>query len=381
MSTLTSRKAAFIHSGQIEKYHYPEQCPFKTERAAMTKAILKSHALYEGDNREEVAPIAATEDEVLSFHTPEYIKTLKRVSTGKLDERDLFAGLGTEETPVFHDLYDYAVLAAGGSITAAKLIIDGKADIAFNPSGGYHHACADKAGGFCYINDVVLACNVLASSGRRIFCLDIDAHHGNGTQEAFYSDPNVFTVSFHESGTTLYPWGGFENETGEGSGTGFNVNLPLPKGTDDDAFCFAFRQIVPPLLAFFNPDVILVEIGMDVLLGDPLTHLAMTNNAFADVIPDVLAFENPVIATGGGGYNPDNTARGWALAWLVLCGLESAVEEPLGMGGVFLGSTEWKAGLRDMRAYARGEEHSKIHTSINNSVDRIKDSVFKLHGI
>ena len=116
------------------------------------------------------------------------------------------------------------------------------------------------------------------------FCLDLDVHHGNGTQAAFYNDPRVLTVSFHKSGTTLFPWGGFKTEIGEGPGRGFNVNVRFPAGTHDATSDAAFKEIVVPLLSAFAPDVIVLELGLDVLSTDPLAHFKMTNNAFADLV-------------------------------------------------------------------------------------------------
>lgn len=376
-----SRIGIFIHSDELERYHYPPDCPFKTERAAMTKSILCSIGLYTGDTTSEVPPLPATEQELLLFHKPEYIEALRRVSKGDFRAEDLHRGLGTQDTPVFFDLYPYAELAAGATITGARLIIDKSADFIFNPSGGFHHAFAAEAGGFCYINDVVIGCKILKENGRRVFCLDLDAHHGNGTQAAFYNDPDVFTVSFHESGKTLFPWGGFEDEIGEGRGAGYNVNVPLPAHTDDDTFLLAFRNIVPPLLAAYGPEVIVLEIGMDVLSVDPLTHLSMTNNAIADILPFLRDTGIPLLVVGGGGYNPEHTSRGWALAWTILCGKEPDADLSIGMGGVFLGNAEWSAGLRDGKIYAQGEDKVEIRKQVEHTIRIIQQKVFPIHNI
>ncbi len=329
----------------------------------------------------EVPPLALTESQLRLFHTQEYVDRLKRVSAGSFDVSDLHAGLGTQDTPIFADLFTYATIAAGGTVTAARLILDQGFRMAFNPSGGYHHAYADKAGGFCYVNDVAIACFVLAGAGKRVFCLDLDVHHGNGTQAAFYNDPRVLTVSFHESGTTLFPWGGFETEIGEGPGRGFNVNVPFPAGTDDAIYDAAFKEIVVPLLSAFAPDVIVLELGLDVLSTDPLAHFKMTNNAFADLVPLVMNNGAPIVAVGGGGYNPNNTARGWALLWTVMCGIEPESDMSIGMGGDFLGNAEWSAGLRDKRIYAMGDEKEKITAEVAAVVEYIKKTVFPIHQI
>ncbi len=374
-------RAAFIHSKELEQYHYPPDCPFKPERAKMTKDILSSMDCFTGAGRIEIPPVPVSHRRLLSFHEQGYIEALKRVSQGAITSPDLFFGVGTDDCPVFTDLYDYARLASGASVTGALLLLDNAVHIAFNPSGGFHHAKSATAGGFCYINDVVLACKELCETGRKVFCLDLDVHHGNGTQEAFYSDPLVFTVSLHESGDTLFPWGGFETEIGEGAGKGYNVNIPFPMHTDDETYCAVFKEIVVPLMKAYCPDVVVLEIGMDVLTGDPLAHFNMTNNALADLLPLLLQFDLPMLVLGGGGYNPEHTARGWALAWCVMCGIDADADASIGMGGVFLGSSEWRAGLRDMRVYTQGKEKQDINARMSRVVEYIKKNVFPVHGI
>lgn len=371
-------KAFFVHSDTIEQHHYPPDCPFKTERAGQTLRILRSMGYHTG---ELAAPRAADDEELTAFHTQHYIEILARAVAGDLDAEGLFMGLGTPETPVFKDLVSYSRLAVGGSLVAADLILSGAATVVFNPSGGFHHALPEMAGGFCYLNDVVLALKRLSNAGRRVLCLDIDAHHGNGQQFAFYDSPAVFTISTHESGKTLYPWGGWVDEIGDGDGRGYNVNVPLPAGTDDEIYGLVFKEIVPPLIKAYAPDVIMLEIGMDILATDPLTHLGMTNNAVADAIPLLTQFQVPLLVTGGGGYQPDDTARGWALAWTALCGIDIETDLYIGLGGTFLGSTEWKAGLRDKQSFRRGDEKRAIVDELEQTVTSIKRNVFPIHGI
>lgn len=375
------RIGAFVHSDEIERYHYPDECPFKTTRAAKTKSILCSIGRYQDNSSREVAPRPATEKELRLFHTPEYIDALRRISRGDFRADDFFLGIGTEETPVFRDIYPYAELATGGTVIGAEMILYGDVDFVFNPSGGYHHAMAGSAGGFCYVNDVVIGCKVLVAHKKKVFCLDLDARHGNGTQAAFYKDPSVFTVSFHESGKTLYPFSGFEDEIGDGAGFGYNVNVPLPAGTDDDIFLSAYQAIVPPLIQAYKPDAIVLQIGMNILSGDPLAHLAMTNNAIADLLPALRESGIPLLVVGGGGCNPEQTARGWALAWTVLCGREPGNDRSKGMGGMVPGNSESTAGLRDRHVHSPGDEKERIQTDVARTIDIIKKTVFPIHAI
>ena len=153
--------------------------------------------------------------------------------------------------PIFKDMYDYSAFACGATLTGAKLILSGKVDIAFNPSGGLHHCGPEQAAGFCYMNDVALACTVLAEAKKRVLYLDVDVHYGDGVANAFYDRNDVMTISFHENGRTLFPGTGFEDEIGAGPGKGYCVNVPLPVGTYDHAYMMAFKAIALPLIKNF----------------------------------------------------------------------------------------------------------------------------------
>ncbi|NQT50898.1 acetoin utilization protein AcuC, partial [bacterium] len=301
---------------------------------------------------------------------------------GHLDADALFMGLGTADCPIFTGLYDYASLAAGATLLAADLILAGDARVAFNPSGGYHHAFPARAGGFCYINDVVLGCLRLADAGKRVLFLDVDVHHCDGVQHAFYSRADVMTLSLHESGATLFPGTGSVDEIGTGDGTGYSVNVPLPADTYDAAYLRAFDAVAMPVIRAFAPDVIVLELGMDALAGDPLAHLKLTNNAYADVVARVMSFGTPILATGGGGYHAENTARGWALAWRVFCGEEEDDDHAtLGLGGVMLESAEWRGGLRDRVLAPDARECEAVDAAIDEAVSAVKAEVFPLHGL
>ena len=375
-------RAAFIHSEKIEEHRYPPDCPFRTERAGLTRKTLLSMDLLGGENRREVPPEPADRETLSRFHTAKYLDALEMAPKGHLDVESLSMGIGTPDCPVFAGMYEYAALACGASITGAKLILSGEADVAFNPSGGYHHAHASRAGGFCYINDVVLACMHLADAGKRVFFLDIDVHHSDGVQVAFYGRKDIFTMSFHEDPRTLFPWTGTEDEIGEGEGRGYNANVPLPVGCYDDAFLRSFRALALPLLRAYRPDVIVFEIGMDMLSGDPLAHLSLTNNAYAEAVEDVVSLRLPILAVGGGGYNVQSTVRGWSLAWSIFCGEASSSDDmSLGLGGVMLETTDWRGGLRDRVQIPDAKQRSAVDPALNATVERVRANLFPLHGI
>ena len=378
---MSNRKLAFIHSPDIEAFTYPPDCPFRTQRAARLRERLASFQLLTGEDRTVVAPRPAACAELEGFHTSRYLDELQRAAAGELTVAGLHMGLGGPDTPVFRDLYEYGRWACGATLTAAELILAGAASVAFNPSGGFHHAMAEKASGFCYLNDVVLACLKLAARWPRVLALDLDAHHGDGVQAAFYDRRDVMVISLHESGHTLFPGTGFENEIGEGTGRGFTVNVPLPPGIYDDAYLTVFRKIVLPLVRAYDPHVIMVELGMDTLAGDPLTHLALTNNVYPEIINRLLSFNKPILATGGGGYNVENTVRGWALVWQTFCGEEDEYDLSLGMGGVMLQSAEWLGGLHDRELPVSAEQRAAVEPALRETVQRIRQTVFPLHGL
>ena len=376
-----SRNAVFIYSDELEKYQYPPEHPFNTIRATRTLEIIKSMGLLSGPGRRMIAPKPADRLVLKKFHTARYLHALKTAAKGGWDTEALSMGIGTQDCPVFRGLYEYAALATGATLDGADMLISGQADVAFNPSGGYHHAGPEKAAGFCYINDVALACMILAEKGKRVLYLDIDVHHGDGVAYAFYDRCDVMTISLHQNPKTLFPGTGFENEIGTGPGKGYCVNVPLPVGTYDQAYMKAFKAIVPPLAGAYNPDVIVFELGADALAGDPLANLQLTNNIYAEVITQLLSYNKPILATGGGGYHIGNTVRAWALAWSIFCGADSGEDMDLAVGGVLLESTEWQGGFRDRRLAVSNSQRQAVLPSIDATIKYIKENVFPVHGL
>jgi len=378
---MSDRKLVFIYSPETEGLTYPPDCPFKTQRAGLTRQRLHSFGLLGTETRFERPARPASDAELERFHSPRYLAALQRAAAGELTVEGLHLGLGGPDTPVFPAMFAYSAWACGAALNAVDALAGGEADIAFNLLGGLHHAMPEKAAGFCYLNDMVLACLRLAETGRRVAYLDVDAHHGDGVQQAFYRRKDVLTISLHESGHTLFPWGGFENEIGEGPGQGYNANVSLPAGTYDEAFLLAFHRVALPLLRAYRPDVIVVELGMDTLAGDPLTHLHLTNNVVVEVIERLLDFRCPLLIAGGGGYHVENTVRGWALAWRTACGEGDEDTYSLGLGGVMLGSSEWAGGLRDGERVVTAERRRDVLPELLKNVGLVSRAVFPYHGL
>ncbi len=373
---------AFIHSNQFEQYELGPYHPFKPTRSKAVFDLCNKKGLLDHSWMRVVEPDRLETDTMATFHDPDYLRCIREANTGVFQNYMIEFNLGTGDCPIFKGIYDYVTLSCGAGYKGMKLLESGEAQTVFSPTGGFHHAGRRHAEGFCYVNDVGIIIEALLAKDRRIAYIDIDAHHCNGIQDAFYGEGRVLKISLHETGETLYPWGGFEGETGSGEGAFKNVNVPLPTGTDDELYVRAFDEIVPPLVTAFDPDIIISVIGCDTLAADPLTHLSLTNNGFNAVIKRMNAMGKPLLMLGGGGYNEESLARAWTLAWATLNGVEPEEEHVGTIGGVLLGDREISAGgLRDMRRFAGGPERDRIEEKIERVTQTIKRVVFPAHGL
>jgi len=203
---------------------------------------------------------------------------------------------------------------------AMEEVMSGRLRVAFNGSGGLHHAKRRRASGFCIYNDPAIVCGLLADRGLRVAYVDIDAHRGDGVQAAFYESDQVLTVSLHETGRTLFPGTGFADERGRGRGAGYSINVALPPYTDGAAYVRAFDAVVPPLLGRYRPDVLVTQQGIDSHFDDPLTHLMVSSQAREHVVRSFAAMPVPWVAMGGGGYSLDAVRRVWSMEYLIMLG-------------------------------------------------------------
>ncbi len=372
-------KTAFIYSPRLADYEYGEEHPLQPERGKKTVELLRRFGLLDKPWIDVFEPQPAPRQKLAIFHDWDYLAALEEANDGVFKEKMIEFGLGTMDCPVFPGVYDYSVLVTGGTLLAAKLVEDGRYDLAFNIAGGFHHAQRANAEGFCYINDIVIAIRDLLRRGHRIAYVDIDAHHGDGVQSAFYEDDRVLTISLHESGKTLFPWSGFETEIGLGPGKGYNINVPLPPQTDDEAFLLAFDEIVPAAITAFGPDMVFALLGADTLLADPLSHLSLTNNGYAEAVKTIEIISPKCVALGGGGYHMKSVTRAWALAWAVTNGIEPQDDYVGTIGGMMLG-TEYVegGGLRDRHVYTTGPTKEEIKKEIQRVTDYIEETVFPL---
>ena len=375
-------KTALVHSEEWSRFDYGPEHPLRMERLGLTWRLMESYGLTSMVGSSVKSPEPAEEAALLKFHTEEYLHVLKAANTGAASSGVICRyGLGPGDNPVFPGLWDAARLAAGGSLLAARLVASGEATRAFHFAGGLHHAMPDRASGFCYVNDAVLAILHLRACGLRVAYVDIDAHHGDGVQNAFYTDPNVLTISTHERGDRLFPGTGFVDEMGEGPGRGFAVNLPLDVLTDPSIYLPAFEQVVPPLLTKFKPDVIVMQLGIDSHRTDPLTHLALDVQGFARAIARMASMVPRIVALGGGGYDIGNVARAWTAAWAVLNGVELSPDLPAGFLEYAQRLRLRMASLWDPPAALDDDRRERVQEYADRQVDAIQRLIFPIHGL
>jgi acetoin utilization protein AcuC len=261
------------------------------------------------DGLDLFAPEPASEVALAGVHSAAYIAAVKAASGPSGRGRSYGHGIGTDDNPAFEHMHATASLIAGGSIAAAAAIARGDVDRAVNIAGGLHHAMADHASGFCVYNDPALAIRTLLDSGvGKVAYVDVDVHHGDGVQAAFYDDPRVLTVSIHESPVSLWPGTGWAMEIGRGAAAGTAVNIPLPAGTGDAAWLRAFHAVVPGVVRAFKPDVLVTQHGADSHADDPLADLNLSIDgqlASYRALRELAetAAGGRWLALGGGGYS------------------------------------------------------------------------------
>jgi len=317
-------RAVFVSTPALWRNGFGGKHPLKPERLARTVALLEAYGAFDAANASRINPPLATDEELQLFHTPDYIDAVRILSAGEtLSTPARKFGLGVGDNPIFRGMNEISRLKTGGGLAGARLLLEGACDVAFNFSGGLHHARPARASGFCIFNDVAVAIHWLLTQGQRVAYVDIDAHHGDGVQFAFDDTDRVLTISLHQDGRTLFPGTGFADETGHGRGEGYSVNVPLRPGSDDKTYLWAFRELVPPLVRRFAPDVLVTQLGVDTHYLDPLTGMALTTAGHIALFGELAALTpGKWLACGGGGYNLDVVPRSWTLAFGAMSGQE-----------------------------------------------------------
>lgn len=308
------------------------------KRLELTARLARELGIFQIPQVTVTESYVASDDELATVHSREYLAAVRRVGEDP-SLSDLAHGLGTEDVPAFAGMHEASARLGGASLLAADALISGAALRAVNFGGGMHHASRDKASGFCIYNDAAMAIQRLLDSGvSRVAYIDIDAHHGDGTQNIFWDDPRVLTISLHESGMTLFPGTGFSNDLGGPNAEGTAVNVALPAGTGDAGWLRAFHAVVPQIVEAFDAEVIVSQHGCDSHREDELTHLNTSVDGQREAAMSIAVLADKVcggrwLATGGGGYNIVSVVpRVWSHLMAIVAGrpvpLRTPVPEP-----------------------------------------------------
>ena len=350
-------------------------------------AILTGYRLYDTI----CGAINAGNDMVMICHRIPEIETVREASAWGAGLRQGM-GLGTDDNPIYPHMHEIAALTCGGSIRAIDEVMSGRRSRAFSIAGGMHHAHRSRAAGFSVYNDAAVGIEVARQRrpGLRVLYIDIDAHHGDGVQEAFASSPDVLTISIHESGLFAFPGTGFPAESGYGEGTGFSANVPMPEFATDECFALAFEQVVAPLARAFRPDVVVAQLGVDAHHSDPQTDLGLTLPGYRSLVRGIIGLadelcEGRLAALGGGGYHiVDVVPLAWTWVMATLAGVELPDEVP----------ETWRArvraslGCEPPRSMGAGdrfelpaERAERVLADTRESIAEVRELIFPYHGL
>jgi acetoin utilization protein AcuC len=379
---------------KLTSYNFGPGHPLAPVRVELTIELAKALGVLSADGVTMAAPPPATDAQLALVHDPRYIAAVKEASeAGAIPSAGQF-GLGTEDDPIFPAMHEASALVAGATLAAADAVWSGTAHHGVNIAGGLHHAMRDHASGFCVYNDPAIAISWLLGQGaERIAYVDIDVHHGDGVQAAFYNDSRVLTISLHEHPSTLFPGTGRPSETGGPDADGLAVNVALPAGTRDAGWLRAFHAVVPPLLRAFKPQILVSQHGCDTHWMDPLANLELTIDAqrAAHAAIHKLAHETAGgrwLVTGGGGYEVVQVVpRTWAHLLAEVTGrpLDPAIPTPPSWRDYVARRTR-AAAPEFMTEQASGryppfENGHDPDEPIDQAIMATRQAVFPLHGL
>lgn len=320
---------AFVYDKALSSFSYGPDHPMKPARLHRTYQLLDAYGAFDWPESRLVPLAPGTEADLLTFHAPDYVAAVKALSAGEpVPDAGRF-NFGPGDNPAFEGMYEAFQQQVAASLTAANRVAGGEVDRAFSIAGGLHHAGPAVASGFCVFNDVVIAIRHLLDRGLRIAYVDIDAHHGDGVQNAFYDSDRVLTISLHEGPSFLFPGTGAVDEVGRDRGRGCAINIPFPPYTNDEAYLWAFEQIVPKAIELFGPDIVVLQAGIDTHLEDPLTHLNLSTHGYVSALRKIMDLAPRLVVLGGGGYAIAVVARAWTLAYATLLGREADLPDNL----------------------------------------------------
>jgi histone deacetylase 1/2 len=315
----SQRRVSYFYDTEIGNYHYGQGHPMKPHRIRMTHNLVVNYGLYR--RMEVFRPRLVSPTALTRFHSDDYINFLKVITPDNMAEysRQLHRFNVGEDCPVFDGLFEFCQLYTSGSIGGAARLNENHVDVVINYAGGLHHAKRAEASGFCYINDCVLAILELLKKHERVLYIDIDIHHGDGVEEAFYTTNRVMTVSFHKFGE-YFPGTGDVLDVGYADGKNYAINFPLNDGMDDESFRGIFRPVIAKVMEVFQPGAVVLQCGADSLSGDRLGCFNLSIRGHGDCVEFVRSFNIPMLVLGGGGYTLRNIPRCWTYETSILTG-------------------------------------------------------------
>jgi len=315
-------KRAIVYHEDYNKYDLGTDHPLIGNKPKSTMMFLKERSIL--SDFQIFTPKKASEEDLLKVHEHSYVEHVKQLSqTG---------GWLSEDTPAPRGIFEAASLATGGSMCAGEKLFEGF-EIAVNPLGGFHHASKGHSSGFCFFNDIAVTIEYLRHKHqlKRLMIIDLDVHHGNGTQDIFIDDKTVLNLSFHQDGRTLYPGTGSLETIGREDAAGYTVNLPFPPGTGGTSYLHAFQEVVPPLTKQFKPDIILYQSGVDTHHADPLADLNLTYQTYYHLAKQVAGLSQEtckkLLVLLGGGYNSAACIKSYYNIFCGLVGKQDYLEE------------------------------------------------------
>ncbi|PWN98521.1 hypothetical protein FA09DRAFT_329575 [Tilletiopsis washingtonensis] len=321
-------RVCYFFDSDIGNYHYGPGHPMKPTRIRMCHSLVMQYGLYKKMEIFRAKP--ATKREMSQFHTDEYVEFLNRVTPDNVDHfvREQAKFNVGDDCPVFDGLFEYCSISAGGSMEGAARLSRDKCDIAVNWAGGLHHAKKGEASGFCYINDIVLGILELLRYHPRVLYIDIDVHHGDGVEEAFFTTDRVMTCSFHKYGE-FFPGTGELRDIGIGAGRNYSVNFPLRDGITDESYKSVFEPVISQIMEHYAPSAVVLQCGSDSLAGDKLGCFNLSMRGHANCVEFVKSFNLPLLLLGGGGYTMRNVSRAWAYETGLAAGQELSAQVPV----------------------------------------------------
>jgi acetoin utilization protein AcuC len=324
-----SCRVGFMWSELLESFDFGAKHPIQPGRFRSVRDYYEACGFLDLPNVQLLTPVPLSEAELSQIHTLQYLEEVRRISeTGD--------GAIDVDTPGFEGIYENASITSGATVTGVRQVVSRVIDHFISPTGGFHHAKREHGGGFCIFNDIAAGVLELKRSGfQKILIADFDVHHGNGSQEYFYDDPGVMQISFHEDPEWMFPHEGYIEEIGRGDGVGHNINMPFPMDSGDAVYRYAFDELVPPLVNFYEPDFVIFLPGIDAHYKDTLAHLVLTTDMIRYVADKIHTFahdycDGKLGVLAGGGYHPEAFKWGMASVMSALTGhpYEPPPQEP-----------------------------------------------------